>query len=248
MCISRLHLEAPLAEGETLTLDEDSAHYLRSVLRLRKGDALTVFNGDGREYAARIELASREHVRLAISEGRERDTESPLWTHLGLGIARGERMDYALQKAVELGVSRITPLFTEHCVVRLDEDRRDSRRQHWWRIVRGACEQSGRTRLPELDSPVRLDDWLPTVQGLRLFLDPHGGLGLPGLAPSVDERITLLSGPEGGFADAERALARACGFTPVRLGPRILRTETAVVAALAAVQTLWGDWSVRAAE
>jgi 16S rRNA (uracil1498-N3)-methyltransferase len=242
MGISRLHLEAPLVEGETLHLDEDSAHYLRTVLRLKKGCELTVFNGDGREYAATVDIASREGVRLAIGQGWNRDTESPLFTHLGLGISRGERMDYALQKAVELGVSRVTPLFTEHCVVRLDEDKRDSRRRHWWKIVRGACEQSGRTRLPILDEPIPLSDWLDRPVGLRVFLDPRGETSLSGLS-TPEGQITLLSGPEGGFADQERDWARQTGFTPIRLGPRILRAETAVLAALAAAQALWGDWS-----
>jgi len=242
MRISRLHVESPLHEGETLHLDEDSGHYLRTVLRLKKGYELTVFNGDGREYAAKVDMASREGVRLTIGRGMDRDTESPLFTHLGLGISRGERMDYALQKAVELGVSRITPLFTEHCVVRLDEDKRDSRRQHWWKILRGACEQSGRTRLPVLDEPVRLTDWLDQPAGLRLFLDPRGETSLAGL-PAPEGRVTLLSGPEGGFAEQERVWARQAGFTSVRLGPRILRAETAVLAVLAAAQALWGDWS-----
>ena len=242
MRISRLHLECPLHEGEILYLDEDSGHYLRTVLRLKKGYELTVFNGDGREYAARVDLASREGVRLAIGRGMDRDTESPLFTHLGLGIARGERMDYALQKAVELGVSRITPLFTEHCVVRLDEDKRDSRRQHWWKIIRGACEQCGRTRLPLLDEPAPLSDWLDQPAGLRVFLDPRGETGLLGL-PAPEGRLTLLSGPEGGFAEQERVRAQQAGFLPVRLGPRILRAETAVLAVLAAAQVLWGDGS-----
>lgn len=243
MRISRLYVNAPLSEGETLRLEEESAHYLRTVLRLKKGFQLTVFNGDGHEYAALVTVASREGVWLAIGEGCLRDTESPLYTHLGLGISRGERMDFALQKAVELGVSRITPLLTEHCVVRLDEDKKGNRLHHWQRVIRSACEQSGRNRLPTLDEPLTLDDWLVQPYGVRLFLDPQGTISLNCLTPPED-RVTLLSGPEGGFSDRERNRARHAGFTPIRLGPRILRTETAVLAALAAVQTLWGDWGV----
>lgn len=242
MRISRLFVNAILTPGETLRLEEDSAHYLCTVLRLKKGFELTVFNGDGHEYAARVEAASRGGVWLAIGPGRYRNTESPLFTHLGLGISRGERMDFAIQKAVELGVSRITPLFTEHCVVRLDGGKQDSRRQHWQKIVRGACEQSGRTRIPEVDEPLPLQDWLDRATGQRLLLDPEASLTLNTL-PAPEGRVTLLSGPEGGFAERERVVARATGFTAVKLGPRILRTETAVLAALAAVQTLWGDWS-----
>lgn len=242
MRISRLFVKTALTEGETLRLDEDSAHYLGTVLRLKKGFELTVFNGDGHEYAARVETASREGVWLAIGPGRCRDTESPLFTHLGLGISRGERMDFAIQKAVELGVSRITPLFTEHCVVRLDTGKQDTRRQHWQKIVRSACEQSGRNRLPEVDEPLPLQDWLDRTAGQRIFLDPEANVTLNGL-PAPEGPLTLLSGPEGGFAERERVLARQAGFTAVNLGPRILRAETAVLAALAAVQTLWGDWS-----
>lgn len=243
MRISRLYVNAPLSEGETLRLEEESAHYLRTVLRLKKGFQLTVFNGDGHEYAALVTVASREGIWLAIGKGCLRDTESPLYTHLGLGISRGERMDFALQKAVELGVSRITPLLTEHCVVRLDEDKKGNRLHHWQRVIRSACEQSGRNRLPTLDEPLTLDDWLEQPCGVRLFLDPQGTNSLNCLTPPED-RVTLLSGPEGGFSDHERNRARHAGFTPIRLGPRILRTETAVLAALAAVQTLWGDWGV----
>jgi 16S rRNA (uracil1498-N3)-methyltransferase len=241
MRIARLHVAAALSEGAILRLDEDSGHYLRTVLRLKKGFQLTVFSGDGYEYAARVATASREGVWLAIGPGVRRDVESPLFTHLGLGISRGERMDFALQKAVELGVSRITPLFTEHCVVRLDEDRQGVRHQHWQKIIRSACEQSGRSRLPTIDEPQRLEDWLDQPTGPRVFLDPQGAATLASL-PTPEGRVTLLSGPEGGFADKERDWARQAGFTPIRLGPRILRTETAVLAALAAVQTLWGDW------
>ncbi len=244
MRISRLYVDASLSEGATLRLDEDSGHYLRSVLRLKKGFQLTVFNGDGQEYEARVEIASREGVWLAIGARRFRETESPLFTHLGLGISRGERMDFALQKAVELGVSRITPLLTEHCVVRLDEGKKGHRLQHWQRIIRSACEQSGRNRLPILDEPLKLEDWLEQPTGSRLLLDPQGTASLASLTPPED-RVTLLSGPEGGFADRERDWARQAGFIPVRLGPRILRTETAVLAALAAAQTLWGDWDVQ---
>lgn len=242
MRISRLYLQAGLNPGATLHLDEESGHYLRTVLRLKQGFELTVFNGDGHEYAARVETIGRDGVWLSIGPGCWRDAESPLGTHLGLGISRGERMDYAIQKSVELGVNRITPLFTEHCVVRLEEDRKDSRHRHWLKIIRAACEQCGRNRLPVLDQPRQLADWLPQANGLRLFLDPQGSASLAELCVP-DKHVTLLSGPEGGFAETERVQARRAGFIPVRLGPRILRTETAVLAALAAVQTRWGDFS-----
>jgi 16S rRNA (uracil1498-N3)-methyltransferase len=242
MRISRLYTSTHLTGGKTLQLDENSGHYLRTVLRVKKGWQLTVFNGDGWEFDATVERISRDEVWLNIGASRQRDTESPLFTHLGLGISRGERMDFAIQKAVELGVSRISPLLTEHCVVRLDEDKRDARLQHWLRIAQSACEQSGRNRIPAIDEPLALTDWITQQAGLRLFFDPQGDVSLRTLPPPTDGAVCLLSGPEGGFAERERHWARSAGFIPVRLGPRILRTETAVVATLAAVQTLWGDW------
>jgi len=240
MRISRLYLSQALEEGAVLRLDEETAHYLRTVLRLKKGADLTVFNGDGREYSARITNVGRDEVHVEIGDGRSREVESPLTTQLGLGISRGERMDLAIQKAVELGVTRITPLFTEHCVVRLDEARRGNRRQHWQRVASSACEQCGRNRVPEVEEPAELEDWIAGREGLRLFFDPQGAVGLKDLPPP-EGFVSILSGPEGGFAARERALAREAGFTPVRLGPRILRTETAVLAALSAIQAIWGD-------
>jgi 16S rRNA (uracil1498-N3)-methyltransferase len=241
MRISRLYLPVELSPNTSIQLGEEQGHYLRSVLRLKRGMDLTVFNGDGNEYIARIAEASRDAVRLQLAEGYQHHVESSLVTHLGLGISRGERMDLAIQKAVELGVTRITPLFTEHCVVRLDETRRSNRRQHWQKIVQSACEQCGRSRVPEIDEPLELADWVKEREGLKLFFDPQGGTSFKELPPPQGG-VTLLSGPEGGFAERERVWARDAGFIPVRLGPRILRTETAVLAALAAIQVLWGDW------
>jgi 16S rRNA (uracil1498-N3)-methyltransferase len=243
MRISRLYLPDVLSEGAAVRLDEESGHYLKTVLRLKRGYELTVFNGDGNEYAATVAEAGRDGVVLDIGACRRRDAESPLLTHLGLGISRGERMDLAIQKAVELGVTRITPLFTEHCVVRLDDERKSHRRLHWQKVVRSACEQCGRNRVPEVDEPVALEQWIAGREGLKLFFDPQGAVSLKNLPPP-EGAVCLLSGPEGGFAEQERVSAREAGFVPVRLGPRILRTETAVLAALAAVQVLWGDLGI----
>ena len=240
MRIARLYLPEALAEGSSARLDEERGHYLKTVLRLKRGQAVAVFNGDGNEYAATVADIGRGGVVLEIGPRRLRDSESPLVTHLGLGISRGERMDFAIQKAVELGVGRITPLFTEHCVVRLDPVRKNLRQQHWQKVAQSACEQCGRNRVPEIAEPVELAEWLAGREGLRLFFDPDGAIGLRHLPPP-EGTVSLLSGPEGGFAERERGQAREAGFIPVRLGPRILRTETAVLAALAAVQALWGD-------
>jgi 16S rRNA (uracil1498-N3)-methyltransferase len=240
MRISRLFLPADLAEGARLCLDQERGHYLKTVLRLKRGFHLTVFNGDGGEYAATVAEMHRERVALDIHARRERDVESPLAVHLGLGISRSERMDLAIQKAVELGVARIAPLFAEHCVVRLDQARKSQRRLHWQKVVQSACEQCGRNRVPEVDEPVELEAWIAGQEGLKLFCDPQGATTLRDLPPPPG-RVCLLSGPEGGFAERERALAREAGFLAVRLGPLVLRTETAALAALSAVQALWGD-------
>lgn len=240
MRISRLFLPQALSPGATVALDADSAHYLRTVLRLRQGAELVVFNGEGGEYSAVVAAIHKETVSLALGEFIPREAESPLHTHLGLGISRGERMDYALQKAVELGVSSITPLLTERCVVRLDGERKEQRLRHWRRLVLSACEQCGRNRPPAVHPPLALHDWLPGQTGLRLFFDPQGTATLRNLPPPAGP-VCLLSGPEGGFAEHERQAALAAGFTALRLGPRILRTETAALAALAAIQAAWGD-------
>lgn len=241
MRIPRLFLPASLHGGASVTLDEDRSHYLRTVLRLRTGDELRLFNGEGTECPAVLRELRRDGVRLELGQPVLLDVESPLSTHLGLGISRGERMDLAIQKAVELGVADISPLISEHCVVHLDESRKHQRWRHWQKVAESACEQCGRNRLPEIHEPAPFGAWLVRQQGIRLLLDPRDGRRLGELPPPQDRNICLLSGPEGGFAEGERLWALDCGFVPIRLGPRILRTETAALAALTAIQTLWGD-------
>ncbi len=240
MRLSRLFIPAVCTAHTRLPLDDDSAHYLRTVLRLKKGSALTVFNDTDQEFSATVIEAHRDRVCLELGEARYRSVESPLFVHMAMGIARGERMDLAIQKAVELGVARITPLFTEHCVVRLDETRRSHRTVHWRKIIQAACEQSGRNRLPYLDEPLPLREFLASRPDTGLFFDPEAVQGLSGVSRPPGP-LVLLSGPEGGFASHERQAAVAAGYIPVRLGPRILRSETAAIAALAAAQCLWGD-------
>jgi len=240
MRISRLFVPQALESGATVVLAAESVHYLLSVLRLRAGDALVAFNGAGGEFPARVVEIGRDRVSLSLGLHDDREAESGLQTHLGLGISRAERMDLGIQKAVELGVTAITPLFTERCVVRLSGDRIDQRLHHWRMVVRSACEQCGRNRLPPLHPPEGLTEWLHGQSGMRLFLHPHGGRTLRQLAPPSGP-VALLSGPEGGFSDGERQQALSAGFIPLRLGPRVLRTETAALAGLAALQSLWGD-------
>lgn len=241
MRLSRLYLSQPLAANTEIKTDDAVAHYVRDVLRLRKGDTVCIFDGQGGEYQASVLEVHRHGLKLAVGDWREQLSESVLHTELGLGISRSERMDYAIQKAVELGVSRIVPLETERTVVRLSDERREQRRQHWQKIAISACEQSRRCCVPEVAEPVSLEVWLASTSGLRLFCDPRAKQGLAQISKADGYRVCLLSGPEGGFSETERQLAKDFGFIPVRLGPRILRTETAALAILTAVQLLWGD-------
>lgn len=241
MRVSRLYINVPMNVGGRMELDDDAAHYVRSVLRLKQDRNIVLFNGQGGEYLGRFSEVSRKHVRVEIESFSPRDVESPLYVNLGMGISRGDRMDWAVQKAVELGVSQLTPLLTERCVTKLNDDKKQQRLQHWQHIVQHAAEQSGRTHLPLVNDIVELSEWLNQQQGLRVFLDPCAEHTLIDLQPE-NQSVTLLSGPEGGFAEQERQLAKAAGFIPVKMGARILRTETAVLAALTAVQTLWGDF------
>lgn len=241
MRVSRLYVNAALNVGGRIELDDDATHYVRSVLRLKQDQNIVLFNGQGGEYVGRFSEVSRKHVRVEIETYSQRDVESPLQVNLGMGISRGDRMDWAVQKAVELGVAKLTPLLTERCVTKLTDEKKQQRLQHWQHIVQHAAEQSGRTRLPEMSDIIDISEWLSQQQGLRIFLDPYAEHSLADLQPE-NQRVTLLSGPEGGFSESERQLAKAVGFIPVRMGARILRTETAVLSALTAVQTLWGDF------
>lgn len=243
MRVSRLYSSVALSSGKTIALDDEASHYIRTVLRLRKDTDLILFNGNGCEYQCRVADVTRKVVMIAVGECSERSVESPLNITLGLSISRGDRMDMSVQKAVELGVNTMTALLTERCVVQLTDDKKLQRLIHWQKIVQHATEQSGRTQLPALASVEKLADWLPNQQGLKVFLDPYATTSLAGLKPE-NLHVTLLAGPEGGFSGAEREMAKAAGFIPVRLGARILRTETASLAALAAVQMLWGDFGL----
>lgn len=239
--IPRVFVELPLGEETRVELPPGPARHVARVLRLRVGDSLVLFDGDGRDYPGRLLVATRRQVQVAIGSPTEVEPQATLAVHLGIGVSKGERMDYAIQKAVELGVTRLCPLFTKRSVVRLDEARLEKRQEHWRGVVIAACEQSGRRRLPELASATSLERWLTQEHPCPLLLDHRGAKPMPEL-PAPDRELTLLVGPEGGLALQERALARGSGFTPVRLGPRVLRTETAPLAALAAAQTLWGDF------
>lgn len=240
MRISRLYLSTALNPQQIITLDDDSGHYLRTVLRLKEQAKIIVFNGLGGEYLGTLVEMSRKTVRIHLEQFIARSVESNLQLHLGLGIARGDRMDFSVQKAVELGVTHITPLITAR--VQFNAEKNTQRLTHWQKIAQHAAEQSGRTLLPALSTIEHFADWLPNAQGLKIFLDPYAESTLKQLH-SEQSCVTLLTGPEGGFSDEERQLAKAAGFIPIRLGQRVLRTETASLAALSAVQLLWGDFA-----
>jgi 16S rRNA (uracil1498-N3)-methyltransferase len=241
----RFHCPIPLAVGARADLPERVAHHASKVLRLRSGAPLTLFTGAGGEYSARIVLVERSRVSVEVLGCSPVERESPLAITLVQALQAGEKMDLTVQKAVELGVQRIVPVISRRSVVRLTDQRAVRRLEHWRAVVAAACEQCGRNRLPEVVAPESLDDWLqhgsePDV--LRLLLAPDAGRALSSVpAPVAGTRIELLIGAEGGLAAEEMQLASQCGFLSVRLGPRILRTETAGLAALVAVQFLWGD-------
>ncbi len=242
MRIPRIFTEQPLSPSQEFTLEERAARHLVQVLRLKSGAELILFNGDGREYPSQLTVAAKQQVRAKTLSTSDPEAEPPLAIHLAIGISKGERMDFTLQKAVELGVSGITPLFTTRSVVRLQAERLEKRMQHWHNVVIAACEQSGRRRLPQLHTACTLEEWLPARSGgCRILLDHRADKTLPELTPP-ETVVQLLIGPEGGLSEQERSLATAAGFQGVRLGPRVLRTETAPLAAIAALQVLWGDF------
>ena len=254
MRLTRVYVDAPVAAGKRVIVEGSAANHIARVLRLRSGDSLTVFDGSGGEFGARIEEFRKETVVVAVEEHRPLDRESPLPLTLVQGISRGERMDWIIQKATELGASRIVPVFTKRSVVRLDEKQAERKLQHWRAIAVAACEQCGRNRIPDLAVPVDFFDMLagdpsgrPDSAGrtdsagsTRLLLSPTGDLRIDDLQ-DVGKGITVLIGPEGGLEDVEQEAAVTAGFKAVRLGPRVLRTETAAIAALTIIQRYFGD-------
>jgi 16S rRNA (uracil1498-N3)-methyltransferase len=247
MRLTRVYVDPPLAAGKRLVVEGSAANHITRVLRLRNGEALTVFDGSGGEFGARIEEFRKDSVVVCVEDHRPLERESPLPLTLAQGISRGERMDWIIQKATELGTSRIVPLFTKRSVVRLDEKQADRKLQHWRAIAIAACEQCGRNRIPELAAPVDFFDMLPAEASgaTRLLLSPTGDLRIEDLGQDVrqgaSKGITVLIGPEGGLEDVEQEAALAAGFKAVQLGPRVLRTETAAIAALTIIQRYFGD-------
>ncbi len=242
MPISRLFQQLPLSSGSVIQLSDQAAHHLARVLRASIHDEIILFNGQGGEYQSSITYIDKKKVMVTVGKFNPREAESSLQLCLAQGISRGEKMDYTIQKAVELGVKKIIPLFTERCNVKLDQERREKRQQHWQAIAIGACEQSGRNQVPEVMVPQLFDHWIQSVIAEWCFvLSPSATGQLSDHRVAKDARVVLLIGPEGGLSEKEIAVASQKQFFPLSLGPRILRTETAAVAAITALQCCFGD-------
>ncbi len=242
MRVPRIYTEQPLGPGQEIILEPDASRHLIQVLRLRAGADLILFNGNGYNYPATIASVSKKNASITVTSCSGPEKESQLQIHLCIAVSKGERMDFAIQKAVEMGVTEITPLFSTYGVVNLKGERLQKREQHWRRVMISACEQSGRCRIPVLNQGMAIDKWFDTPQeGTCLVLDPRAETGIGSLEQPA-ARISILVGPEGGLSDAELGAAEAHGFRGISIGPRILRTETAPLAAIASIQTLWGDY------
>ena len=243
MRITRIHVDQSLAPATELSLPAQAAEHVARVLRMNEGDALAVFNGDGFDYSATVLRLGKREVIVRIEGRGAAASESPLRLTLAQAVARGEKMDLIVQKATELGVARIVPLFTERSEVKLDAARTEKRLQHWRAVAVSACEQSGRGRIPEVTAPLTLQAWLDGLDeegAQRLALLPAGTLR-PRDLRFGQTGGWLVVGPEGGLGERDVAALRGAGFQGLCLGPRILRTETAGLAALAALQALHGD-------
>lgn len=242
MRIPRIYQAGPLSAGQSIELDETAFTHLVRVLRLTEGAPLTLFDGRGLEYSARLCEVGKKRAGAHIETALDPQRESALQLQVGQAISRGERMDFAVQKATELGITHFSPLFTERCEVRLNSQRQEKRQRHWQQIAISACEQSLRVQVPVVDEPQPLANWLHSVNAeLKLVLHHHTAEPLGNLPRP--RSVALLIGPEGGLTEKEVEAATEAGFQPVAFGPRVMRTETAPVAAAAILQYLWGDLS-----
>lgn len=240
----RFYHPEKLAPGATISLTPNAAIHASRALRLQVGDKAVLFNGDGNDYLCELIVVKKTEVVTKVKSVIHVDSESPVRISLAQAISSGDRMDYTIQKAVEMGVCSIQPIASQRSVVKLSGERAEKRREHWQNVVISACEQSGRAILPPVAAPLSLANWLaqPLASTLRITLSPTAEQCLHDL-PMPDGEICLLIGAEGGLTDDEITMAANHGFTPVRLGKRILRTETASLAAISAIQTLWGDYN-----
>jgi len=241
MRIPRVYSPQTMAIGDCIELEAGAARHLTSALRMNSGQLVTLFNGQGGEYTAELVDAQKGKASVRITEFDQTDRESSLSIHLAIGISRGERMDWIMQKATELGVSEITPLFTERCEVKLSGDRLDKKVSHWQQVAISACEQSQRNTVPLINAPVKIDQWQMNCDAsLKLVLHHRTNQSLSDMRQPTGP-IALLIGSEGGLSEREIEQAISLDFSPLALGPRVLRTETAPLAAISILQSLWGD-------
>jgi 16S rRNA (uracil1498-N3)-methyltransferase len=238
--VVRIYVDQGLFPQSTITLVDDAAHYLSRVLRLKPGALCRLFNGIDGEFEATVISANSSGVVVQTGSLCKNNANPTIEINIGLGLSRGERMDYAVQKSTELGVTSITPLFSDRCEVKLKPERVANRVKHWGKVAISACEQSGRSVIPTINQPLNAADWIKSGTGsFCIMLDQSGDTNLQELAKQ--ESVNLMIGPEGGFSENEIVLARSNGFSVVRLGSRTLRTETAPVVALSILQYLWGS-------
>ncbi len=242
MRLNRVYIDHSLSAGMQLDLPADAVRHLLTVLKMQKGESIQLFNGDGHNYRADIIELGKKQLRVQIESVTPSENESPLHIHLAQGISRGDKMDLTLQKAVELGVQQITPLFTERCGVKLNSERLQKKMEHWQKVIISACEQSGRCVIPKLNQPKQLNQLVGSLanKSCCLFLDPHRGVSIKSL--SAQSEFTVLIGPEGGFSDSETVFAKDSQCQSVQLGKRILRTETAGLTVVSLLQGMFGDF------
>mgnify|MGYP000672002829 FL=1 len=243
MRIPRIFTDQPLSSGANLALTGSAARHLSSALRMSVGQEITLFNGLGGEFSATLTATAKSQVDVSLGDCREIDRESPLKLHLAIAVSRGERMDWIVQKATELGVTEITPLFSERTEVKLNGERLEKKLRHWQQVSISACEQCQRNKLPTINNARTLDQWLSQADGdsdhLKLVLHHRSDKTLA--QHQTPKSVCLLVGPEGGLSDTEISRAIDKGFAPLTLGPRVMRTETAPLASISIMQSLWGD-------
>jgi 16S rRNA (uracil1498-N3)-methyltransferase len=241
MRVVRIYQEGTYASGQRLSLTSEAAQHVSVVLRMQVGERLTLFNGTNLEFQATISEVRKKQVVVVLDSMSLMSRESPVAIHLGQGISKGERMEWVVQKAVELGVDEITPLLTERCVVKLDNERMLKKIQQWQAIAVAACEQCGRNKIPIIHTPVHLDRFIETTQAsFKFILNPKSDKTWRDYQGTPKE-IALIIGPEGGLSSAEIATAEHAQFLPLTLGPRVLRTETAAITVLSLLQAVYGD-------
>lgn len=242
MRIPRIFTTQQLTTSSELLLDKEAGNHVSRVLRMTVGQQIELFNGDGHSYFGNIVSIDRNQVTIGIIESQASDNESPLTIHLYQGVSRGDKMDLTLQKGVELGVKQFTPLITERCGVKLDAKRWQKKHEHWQKVIESACEQCGRNTIPTLHPVIKLQAALTHLTDNSFFMHPDAKAGFKTVSANIDSEIQLWVGPEGGFSEEEISWVTAHGCNPVQLGPRVLRTETAALAAVAVMNSVWGDF------